>query len=54
MVFHLFTICDIDTHKIAALVTVKCCFDLIQRKELKIRGNCMICSFIFLLLLNRY
>jgi hypothetical protein len=42
---HLFAICDTDTQKIAALVTVNCYFDLIQRKEGKTRGNSKICSF---------
>jgi len=39
IVLHLFTICDTDTYKIAALVTVNSCFDLIQRKESETRGN---------------
>ena len=54
IVWHLFAICDNDTHKIAALVTVNCYFGLMQKNEEEIRGNSIICSFTFLLLFTIY
>ena len=51
LAFYLQTVTLILTN-IAALVTVYCYVTLLKGTEVEIRGNCMICSFIFLLLLN--